>query len=227
MKSAPVLRLWMNSRVGKSIARSVIARSAAWPAIMPSRPTARASSRAIAARAAASGAARPALGQDLVGAVQQREGRQDRGRLAVGHVAGRPPAPRGGVVHAGQVVEDQARGVHHLDGAGGGQDASRDRRAAPRPPAGRGSGRRRFAGANRLSATAACTAGGLSPDGASSRRRLDHHAAPLERRFEQREVGAVTRRRASERLERLEDLLVVAVHPDPAGRPCARPRRRR
>ena len=56
MKSAPVLWLWMNSRVGKSIGVSVMARSVAWPAIIPSRPIDFASSRAMPARAAASGA---------------------------------------------------------------------------------------------------------------------------------------------------------------------------
>ena len=65
--------------------------------------------------------ARPALGQHLEGAVQEREGGQDRGGLAVRDVAGGPPAPRARVVHRRQVVEDQARGVHHLDRAGRGQ----------------------------------------------------------------------------------------------------------
>ena len=55
MKRAPVLRLWMNSRVGKSRGRSVISRSLACPAIMPSMPMARARSRASPERTTASG----------------------------------------------------------------------------------------------------------------------------------------------------------------------------
>ena len=55
MKRAPVFRLWMNSRVGKSMVRSVISRSSACPAIMPSMPMARARSRASPERTEARG----------------------------------------------------------------------------------------------------------------------------------------------------------------------------
>ena len=125
MKSAPVLRLWMNSRVGKSIVWSVDARSWAWPAIIPSRPMARASAAAIAVRAAASGPS----GQPWARSSKARLRRAKAARMALASpwslwAVGCPRLSRG-VVHAGKVVEDEARGVHHLDGAGRGQDRFR------------------------------------------------------------------------------------------------------
>ena len=69
------------------------------------------------------GPPRPSLAQDLEGTVLEGEGREHRGGLAVGHVTGGPAPAHPRVVHAGQVVEDEARGVHHLDGAGRGKHA--------------------------------------------------------------------------------------------------------
>ena len=49
-----------------------------------------------------------------VGEVEQREAREQRRRLAEHDVAGWLPAPHLRIVHAGQVVEDERRGVHEL-----------------------------------------------------------------------------------------------------------------
>jgi hypothetical protein len=70
-------------------------------------------------------AVRPSLGQDFVRAVEEGEGGQDGGGLAVGDVAGGAASSRARVVHRRQVVQDQARGVHHLDGGARGQHAPR------------------------------------------------------------------------------------------------------
>ena len=161
------MRLWMNSRVGKSICRSVISRSTDWPAIIPSVPIARASSRAIPPRAAASGppsqpsariskarfisakAARTAVaspwatwqvGRPRRVCASSIDGRSSRMRLAVWTISIAQPA---GSTASGLPFSTSA--------------TSSDRM-----------GRSRLAGAKRLSATAASTAGALP--GATSRR---------------------------------------------------------
>ena len=122
MKSAPVLRLWMNSRVGEVEGALGGRRGpSAWPgdhAVEADRPR---QLRAPAPRASRRRArpASPRPGSRRRGSGARR--RRGWPCLAVRDVAGGPPAPRRGVVHRRQVVEDQARGVHHLHGAGRGQ----------------------------------------------------------------------------------------------------------
>ena len=57
------------------------------------------------------------LGDDAERAREQGHGRENGVRLAVGHVQRGFSAPERGVVHRGQVVEDQRGRVHHLDRA--------------------------------------------------------------------------------------------------------------
>ena len=105
VKSAPVLRLWMNSRVWKSIARSVrLQVDSPVPAIMPSSPTARVSSRASSLRR---GRVRTAPGHPSArisyGAVEERERRPGsrwprrarRGRRAARGARARRPSRAG------------------------------------------------------------------------------------------------------------------------------------
>ena len=68
---------------------------------------------------------RPSLGENLVRPVEEGERGQDRGGLAVRDMAGRTSSAHARVVHGGQVVEDQARRVHHLDRASRGEHAAR------------------------------------------------------------------------------------------------------
>ena len=168
MKSAPVLRLWMNSSVGKSIARSVIDEvDATGPrSCRPGRPPARARRRSR-PRAAASG---PPC-QPSARISKARFSSAKAARIAVAspwatwHVG--PAAPRRRVVHRRQVVEDQARRVDHLDRAArrqhgrgvAAQDVGHEQREDRPQPLG---------GANRLSSTAAATAGARA---GSTRRR--------------------------------------------------------
>ncbi len=82
MKSAPVFRLWMNSSVAKSRGLSVISRSRCWPAIIPSRPMARARSRARAHRTTSPGVTRPSLREELERPVLQSKRSEHRRGLA-------------------------------------------------------------------------------------------------------------------------------------------------
>ena len=79
-------------------------------------------------RAAPRRARRPAFGQDLERAVQERERGQDRRGLAVRHVAGGAPAPGSGVVHAGRSSRIRLA-VWIISTA---QAAGRTRRGSPR-----------------------------------------------------------------------------------------------
>ena len=95
---------------------SVASRSAAWPPIRPSTPTAVASSDDE--RRGERGLI--VTRQRAERQIQQPECREDRDRFAELPMVGRPSAPQRRIVHRRQIVEDERRRVNELDDAAAG-----------------------------------------------------------------------------------------------------------
>ena len=129
------------------------------------------------------------------------------------------PAPAGlRVVHRGQVVEDQARRVHHLDGASRGQHAlgiaaqdvgHEQGEDGPEP----------LAGGEEAAAQRGLHPGRVPRHHQGLEGRLHLLATLLKRRFERGPIGGGDAHLGDgalrELVQRLQDLLGVAVHPHP------------